>query len=57
MAVTEKIPASGLIEKFPGGGFVLHAVDQVTAETPWRNVEAMIRTWRRLGTYPIASGG
>ena len=37
----------------PGGGYVLYAVDQLVAETPWSNVEAMIGTWRRVGAYPV----
>jgi len=37
----------------PGGGFVLYPVDQLIAEMPWSNVEAMLETWRELGSYPI----
>jgi hypothetical protein len=36
----------------PGGGFILHAVDQVFRDTPWSNVEAMINCWRELASYP-----
>jgi uroporphyrinogen-III decarboxylase len=37
----------------PGGGFVLYVVDQLVKDTPWINVQAMIKCWRRIGTYPI----
>jgi uroporphyrinogen-III decarboxylase len=35
----------------PGGGFVLYAVDQLTAETPWTSVQAMIDCWWERGGY------
>lgn len=41
----------------PGGGFVLSAVDQVVADTPWSNVEAMVRAWRACAGYPISIRG
>lgn len=37
----------------PGGGFVLFPVDQIVAETPWANIEAMLGRWRELASYPI----
>jgi len=37
----------------PGGGFILSAIDQIFAETPWENVMTMIEAWRRIGSYPI----
>ncbi|MDI7274336.1 MAG: uroporphyrinogen decarboxylase family protein [Anaerolineae bacterium] len=40
----------------PGGGFVLCPVDQIVAETPWRNVQAMVDCWREAGRYPIKEG-
>jgi len=33
----------------PGGGFVLFPVDQIVADTPWENVEAMLARWREIG--------
>lgn len=51
----EQATAEALRVLAPGGGFVLHAVDQITAETPWCNVEAMIRIWRQLGPYSLAA--
>jgi len=33
----------------PGGAFVLYPVDQLVKETPWANVEAMIKRWREVG--------
>jgi len=35
-----------------GGGFILSAIDQLFEDTPWRNVETMIHTWRKMGSYP-----
>jgi uroporphyrinogen-III decarboxylase len=36
----------------PGGGFVLYPVDQLVKETPWKNVLAMIDTWKSIAIYP-----
>jgi uroporphyrinogen decarboxylase len=38
----------------PGGGFILSPVDNVTEDTDrvWKNVEALIDTWREFGAYP-----
>ncbi len=36
----------------PGGGFILYPVDQLVKETPWANVQAMLKTWQRLASYP-----
>ena len=38
----------------PGGGFVLFPVDQIVAGTPWENIEAMLRRWRELASYPLS---
>jgi len=38
----------------PGGGFVLYPVDQLSEDTPWASVEALISCWREMGSYPIA---
>ena len=32
----------------PGNGFVLFPVDQILADTPWENIEAMLRRWKEL---------
>jgi hypothetical protein len=45
-AEIERATSDAIATLGPGGGFVLHAVDQVVADTPWSNVEAMIRAWR-----------
>jgi len=37
----------------PGGGTVLFPVDQIVAGTPWANVEAMLRRWKELASYPM----
>lgn len=47
-AVEEAIRIMG-----PGGGFVLSPVDKIEAWTPWENVEALIRRWRELASYPL----
>jgi len=39
----------------PGGGFILSAIDQIFAETPWKNVMTMIKAWRESGSYTIAT--
>jgi uroporphyrinogen-III decarboxylase len=38
----------------PGGGFVLFPVDQIVAGTPWENIEAMLRRWRQIASYPLS---
>jgi len=45
-AEIERATSDAIATLGPGGGFVLHAVDQVVADMPWSNVEAMIRAWR-----------
>ena len=37
-----------------GGGFVLYPVDQLITEMPWSHVQAMLDTWRELGSYPLS---
>lgn len=37
----------------PGGGFILSPVDKIEAWTPWENVEAMLKRWRELASYPL----
>ena len=37
----------------PGGGFVLFPVDQIVAGTPWENIQAMLRRWGELASYPM----
>ena len=37
----------------PGGGFVLSPVDKIEEWTPWENVEAMLKRWRELASYPL----
>lgn len=37
----------------PGGGFILSAVDSVRDPNCRENVDAMLETWRELGSYPI----
>ena len=38
----------------PGGGFVLHPVDQIFSDTPMENVRIMIDRWKEVGRYPIS---
>jgi len=47
-ATTEAIRILG-----PSGGFILSAIDSLDKHTPWRNIEHMIRAWRRVGKYPL----
>jgi len=47
-ATTEAVRILG-----PGGGFILSAIDSLDEHTPWRNIEHMIRVWRRVGKYPV----
>jgi len=37
----------------PGGGFILSAFDYLDGYTPWKNIEHMIRVWRKNRRYPI----
>jgi len=39
----------------PDGGFILSAIDSLDKHTPWRNIEHMIKVWRKVGKYPLAS--
>ena len=35
------------------GGFILSPVDHIYSTTPWRNIETMIKAWRRIADYPL----
>jgi uroporphyrinogen decarboxylase len=37
----------------PGGGFIFSSIDQVFEDTPWRNIEIMIDTWKSMSNYPV----
>jgi len=35
----------------PGGGFILSSIDQIFEDTPWKNIQTMLDTWREIGRY------
>jgi len=35
----------------PGGGFILSSIDQIFEDTPWKNIQTMLDTWRAIGSY------
>ncbi len=37
----------------PDGGFIAAPVDKIEEWTPWEHVEAMIRKWKELASYPM----
>jgi len=51
MREIERATAEAIRILGPGGGFILSAIDSLDEHTPWRNIEQMIRVWRKVGKY------
>jgi len=47
----ERMVTDAITTLAPGGGFILSAIDQLFEDTPWSNIEAMVKTWHKSRMY------